>query len=182
MGIIKFHEIWIEQCKAAKDLKIKFGLNAAFDDIVTEKLLDYMNAAARHPQFAQELPRFVSTVRQMFTFEEHGHKSSEWSGNVKPRPSSRMIVQASPMGTTTSFLKVRLRLPSAPGSSTSSKSCRPPRSSGLPERHGPFRSFASGGWGSMVDDRLSADLRSKFPQTQGFSSANLRYMSARAEA
>jgi hypothetical protein len=70
MGIIKFHEIWIEQCKAARDIKFKFGLKAAFDYTVKEKLLDYMNAAARHPQFAQELPRFVATVRQMFKFEE----------------------------------------------------------------------------------------------------------------
>jgi hypothetical protein len=70
MGSMKFHEIWIEQCKAANDIKFRFGLKAAFDYIVTEKLADYMNAAADHPEFARELPRFVSMVRQMFTFEE----------------------------------------------------------------------------------------------------------------
>jgi hypothetical protein len=70
MGSIKFHEIWLEQCKAAHDIKFRYGLNAAFDYIVSEKLVDYMAAAAGHPEFARELPRFVSAVRQMFSFEE----------------------------------------------------------------------------------------------------------------
>ena len=70
MGSIKFHEIWTEQCKAAHDIKFRYGLNAAFDYIISEKLVDCMAAAAKHPEFARELPRFVSQVRQMFSFEE----------------------------------------------------------------------------------------------------------------
>jgi len=38
------------------------------------------------------------------------------------------------------------------------------------------------GWGSKVVDRLAADLRAEFPDSRGFSSANLRYMRAFAEA
>lgn len=38
------------------------------------------------------------------------------------------------------------------------------------------------GWGVKVIDRLSADLRQEFPEMQGFSSRNLRYMRAFAEA
>lgn len=38
------------------------------------------------------------------------------------------------------------------------------------------------GWGAKVVDRLSADLRSEFPDMQGLSSRNLGYMKAFAEA
>jgi DNA-binding SARP family transcriptional activator len=70
MGSVKFHEIWMEQCDAARDIKIRFGLKAAFDYLVAEKLPDFAGAAADHPEFARELPRFVSEVRGMFTTEE----------------------------------------------------------------------------------------------------------------
>ena len=70
MGSRKFHEIWIEQCDAARDIKIRFGLKAAFDYVVAEKLLDFASAAADHPEFTRELPRFVSEVRRMFTPDE----------------------------------------------------------------------------------------------------------------
>ena len=70
MGSQKFHEIWIEQCEAARDIKIRFGLKAAFDYLVAEKLLEFAIAGADHPEFARELPRFVSEVRRMFTREE----------------------------------------------------------------------------------------------------------------
>jgi hypothetical protein len=64
------HEIWIEQCDAAKNIKLRYGLKAAFDYLVAEKLLNYASAASQHPEFARELPRFVSRVRCMFTPEE----------------------------------------------------------------------------------------------------------------
>lgn len=38
------------------------------------------------------------------------------------------------------------------------------------------------GWGARVIDRLSADLRRAFPEMQGFSTRNLKYMRALAEA
>ena len=48
----------------------RYGLKAAFDYAVAEKLLNFAEAAAQHPEFARELPRFVSRVRQMFTAQE----------------------------------------------------------------------------------------------------------------
>jgi len=66
----KFHEIWIEQCDAAQEIKLRYGLKAALDYVVAEKLLNFADAAARHPEFARELPRFVARVRRMFTPEE----------------------------------------------------------------------------------------------------------------
>ena len=48
----------------------RYGLKAAFDYAVAEKLLNFAEAAAQHPEFARALPRFVSRVRQMFTAHE----------------------------------------------------------------------------------------------------------------
>jgi phosphopantothenate synthetase len=66
----KQHEIWIEQCGAAETIKARYGLKAAFDYVVGEKLINFASAATQHPEFARELPRFVSEVRRMFTPEE----------------------------------------------------------------------------------------------------------------
>ena len=38
--------------------------------MVAEKLLNFASAASQHPEFARELPRFVSHVRRMFTPQE----------------------------------------------------------------------------------------------------------------
>ena len=70
MSVWKMHEIWIEQCEAAQDIKLRYGLKAAFDYVVAEKLLNFASAASQHPEFARELPRFVSQVRLMFTRQE----------------------------------------------------------------------------------------------------------------
>jgi hypothetical protein len=66
----KAHQVWIEQCEAAQTIRTRFGLKAAFDYLVGEKLLNFAEAAVNHANFAQELPRFVSEVRHMFTPEE----------------------------------------------------------------------------------------------------------------
>jgi hypothetical protein len=66
----KFHEIWVKQCEAAEHIKLRYGLKAAFDYIVAEKLFTFADVAATHPEFARELPRFVARVRALFTVEE----------------------------------------------------------------------------------------------------------------
>ena len=72
MNVRKPHKIWIEQCEATQTIKARFGLTAAFDYLVGEKLMSFASAASRHPDFARELPRFVSEVRRMFTPDEIG--------------------------------------------------------------------------------------------------------------
>ena len=72
MNLRKAHNIWIEQCEAAQTIKARFGLTAAFDYLVGEKLMSFASAASRHPDFARELPQFVSEVRRMFTPDEIG--------------------------------------------------------------------------------------------------------------
>ncbi len=64
------HKIWIEQCEATSVIRQRYGLKAAFDYAVAEKLLNFASAASQHPSFARELPRFVAQVRQLFTPEE----------------------------------------------------------------------------------------------------------------
>jgi UvrD-like helicase C-terminal domain len=44
--------------------------------IVGEKLINFADAASRHRDFAQELPRFISEVRRMFAPEEIGAQAS----------------------------------------------------------------------------------------------------------
>jgi hypothetical protein len=70
MNTRKPHEIWIEQCEATSVIRQRYGLKAAFDYAVAEKLLNFASVASQHPSFARELPRFVAQVRQLFTPEE----------------------------------------------------------------------------------------------------------------
>ena len=41
MNVRKAHNIWIEQCEAAQTIKARFGLTAAFDYLVGEKLMSF---------------------------------------------------------------------------------------------------------------------------------------------
>ena len=66
----RWHEIWLEQCEAAETMRLRYGVESAFDYVVGEKLLNFAEAAATHAEFAQALPQFVSRVRGMFTLEE----------------------------------------------------------------------------------------------------------------
>ena len=70
MSVGNHHQIWIEQCEAARTIRERFGLQAAFDYAVGEKLMNFASAAHDRPAFARELPRFVSEVRRMFSADE----------------------------------------------------------------------------------------------------------------
>jgi len=70
MDTSKAHHLWKEQCEAANTIKSRFGVTAAFDYLVGEKLLNFAEHAAEHGDFARELPQFVSQVRRLFTPEQ----------------------------------------------------------------------------------------------------------------
>jgi hypothetical protein len=55
-----------------KAIRARFGLEATFDYLVGEKLLNFVEAASRAPDFARELPRLVFEVRRMFAPDEIG--------------------------------------------------------------------------------------------------------------
>ena len=50
------HQIWVEQCAAAETIKLRYGLKAAFDYAVAEKLLNFAEAAAQLPNSPANYP------------------------------------------------------------------------------------------------------------------------------
>ena len=66
----KAHQVWIEQCEAAQTIRARYGFEDAFRYLVGEKLLNFADAASRHPEFARELPPFLAAVRRLFTLDE----------------------------------------------------------------------------------------------------------------
>ena len=64
--MVEFHKIWIEQCDAACDIREAFGLEKALGYLIGEKLVNFVRAADRHPEFAEELPRFIAEFQQIF--------------------------------------------------------------------------------------------------------------------
>jgi len=49
---IRFHKIWVQQCRAARGIKRRFGVKSALDDRIGEKLMHFADAAQGHPEFA----------------------------------------------------------------------------------------------------------------------------------
>lgn len=67
---MRFEKIWMEQCAAAEDIRERFGVEAAADYLLGEKLPTFAEAAATRPNFAQELPAFVGEARRLFSRAE----------------------------------------------------------------------------------------------------------------
>jgi len=63
---MNFHGIWIEQCEASWTIRDRFGVKSALGYLVGEKLLNFPEAADRHPEFAAELPHFQAAVWNAF--------------------------------------------------------------------------------------------------------------------
>jgi hypothetical protein len=66
----EFHKIWIEQCAATEDIRERFGLKNALDYLIGEKLFTFVAASEQDPDFAAELPAFVTAIRRLFTAGE----------------------------------------------------------------------------------------------------------------
>jgi len=63
---MKFHKIWVHQCRATRRIKKQFGVKSALDYLLGEKLLNFAEAADQRPEFAAELPRFQAEVWNVF--------------------------------------------------------------------------------------------------------------------
>lgn len=59
---MRFEKIWIEQCRATRAIKRRFGAKDALDYLVAEKLRMFANAAKHDAAFARELPRFLAAA------------------------------------------------------------------------------------------------------------------------
>lgn len=63
---MRFERVWIDQCRATREIKRRYGVKSALDYLIKEKLLTFAEAAEQHPEFARELPRFLSAVWRIF--------------------------------------------------------------------------------------------------------------------
>lgn len=77
MSRIQFHKIWVQQCRATRGIKRRYGVKSALDYLIGEKLMNFADAAEGHPEFAAELPRFQAAVWNIFNpYELAGYLSS----------------------------------------------------------------------------------------------------------
>ena len=83
---IRFEKIWVQQCKATKGIKRRFGVKSALDYLIREKLLNFADAAEQRSEFARELPRFLAEVWRIFNqYEIAGYVAS-----LKPEQRKRL--------------------------------------------------------------------------------------------
>jgi hypothetical protein len=72
----------VQQCRATKGIKRRFGAKSALDYLTRAKLLNFAQAVEQHPEFAKELPSFLAEVWRIFNeFEIAGYVAS-----LKPKP------------------------------------------------------------------------------------------------
>lgn len=79
------HEIWSEQCDAARDIREVFGLQKALGYLIGGKLLNVLRASDQDSAFASELPRFVEEIKQIFDRAE-SRPISQRSSRRRARP------------------------------------------------------------------------------------------------
>jgi hypothetical protein len=63
---MRFEKIWVEQCRATKSIRRRFGAKSALDCLIGEKLVAFADAARDDPAFAKELPKFLAGIWQLF--------------------------------------------------------------------------------------------------------------------
>jgi hypothetical protein len=63
---MRFEKVWIEQCRATRGIKRRFGARSALDYLIGEKVRTFASAARQDEAFARELPRFLSAVYRVF--------------------------------------------------------------------------------------------------------------------
>ena len=68
--MMRFEKIWIEQCRATRAIKRRFGVKDALDYLVGEKLRTFADAARHDAEFARELPRFLAAIGRVFNAYE----------------------------------------------------------------------------------------------------------------
>ena len=66
MRKMKPHEIWREQCEAARRIEDEFGVPNALSYLVGEKFLNFLEVAESNPEFLAEVPAFAAEVKTIF--------------------------------------------------------------------------------------------------------------------
>jgi hypothetical protein len=89
-GVVRFEKAWIEQCRATRAIKRRFGAKSALDYLIGEKLLAFAAAAKEHAEFAAELPRFLSAIYRVFNpYEVAGYVATR---NPKTRKALQRLL------------------------------------------------------------------------------------------
>jgi hypothetical protein len=84
---MRFEKVWIEQCRATRAIKRRFGAESALDYLIGEKLMMFADAAKADPNFAEELPGFLAAIWQLFNqYEIIGYITSR-------KPATRRTLQ-----------------------------------------------------------------------------------------
>ena len=63
---MEFCKIWIDVWDAARRIEDEFGTDKALRYLISEKFLDYLEAAERLPDYRAELPAFVAEIKTIF--------------------------------------------------------------------------------------------------------------------
>lgn len=63
---MKFSQIWIEQCEAARGIEFEFGVPQALDYLIADKFLKFVEAADDDADFRDELPAFTAEIKTIF--------------------------------------------------------------------------------------------------------------------
>ena len=63
---MRFCDVWIEQCEAAKQIEDEFGTQKALDYLIGEKFLNFLQAAETDAEFRAEIPAFVGGIKSVF--------------------------------------------------------------------------------------------------------------------
>jgi len=63
---MKPHQIWPEQCVAARAIQVEFGTDRAISYLVGEKFINCLDAAETDEAFRKEIPEFVAEIRDIF--------------------------------------------------------------------------------------------------------------------
>jgi len=83
---MRFEKVWVEQCRATKAIKRRFGAKSALDYLIGEKLITFADVAKDHPPFARELPKFLAAIWRIFNeYEIAGYVISR-----KPKATNRL--------------------------------------------------------------------------------------------
>ena len=67
------HEIWIEQCEAARGIEDEFGPQKALAYLIGDKFLNFLEVADDDPEFRAESPAFVAEIKTIFEWWQLGH-------------------------------------------------------------------------------------------------------------
>ena len=86
VSLMQLHKIWKKQCQATRTIRRRFGLKNALDYLVSEKLLNFAEAAERHSEFGAELPRFQAAVWEVF----HPYELAGYLASLRPMPRKKL--------------------------------------------------------------------------------------------